>query len=150
MSEKICPLGLCFNTNRYSRSDLVSKPQHKPTVILDYEKYDFGDIFERKHFEPGVLYSWEDKGRVKGLFEAKNSENSVSLTKTFDGGILEKVKEGASELFTRYTRDGKLVELAEITPDKAIFIDRAEQLSEVTGAAVKVKLQHFIRGIKVV
>ena len=150
MSEKICPIGLSFNTNRYSRSDLVSKPQHIPTVILDCEKYDFGDIFEKRHFDPDVLYSWEDKGKVKGLFEGKNSENFVSLTKTFDGGILEKIKKGASSMIARYTKEGKLVELAEITPDKAIFIDRADELCEATGAAAKVKLQHFIKGIKVV
>ena len=150
MSEKISPIGLSFITNRYSGSDLVHKPQYKSTVILDTSVYDFGEIFEKKHFDSNVLYSWENKGRVKGLFEGKNSDNFVSLTKTFDGGIFEKIKKGASTMMARYNCEGRLVELAEITPNKATFIDRTGTLSEKVGAAAKAEIQNFIRGIKVI
>lgn len=150
MSEKISPIGLSFNTNRYSRSDLVNKPQYKPTVILDSNIYDFGETFECVHFEPNRLYSWEGNGKVKGLFEAKNKDNFISLTKTFEGGIFEKIKKGASTLMARYTSEGKLAELAEITPNKATFIDRSGILSEKAGLAAKVEIQNFIKGIKVI
>ena len=152
MSEKISPIGFSFNTNRYSNSDLVqkAKPQHKPTVVVNSEIFDYGDVFERRHFEPERLYSWEGNGKVKGLFEAKTRDNFVSLTKTKEGGIFEKVKKGASELFARYTKEGRLVELAEVTPDKTVFINRVGKLSEETGMAAKVKLQNLIRGIKVI
>ena len=149
MSEKICPVGFSFVTNRYSKSDLACKSQKKPTAILDTRMYDYGEVFEMAHFEPERLYSWEGNGKVKGLFEGKG-DNFVSLTKTFDGGIFEKIKKGASTMMARYNCEGRLVELAEITPNKATFIDRTGTLSEKVGAAAKAEIQNFIRGIKVI
>ena len=149
MSEKICPVGFSFITNRYSRSDLACKSQKMPTVILDSKMYDYGEVFERAHFEPERLYSWEANGKVKGLFEGKG-DRFVSLTKTTDGGILEKVKKGASSLVARYTREGKLVDLVEVTPNKTTFMDMACRVTEATGMSAKTKLQNVIRGIKII
>ena len=149
MSEKIYPIGFSFNTNRYQNSDLVQKTQQKTTVILDEKIYDYGDIFEKKNFEPNRLYSWEGNGKVKGLFEGKG-DSFVSLTKTSEGGIFEKIKNGASTLIARYTREGKLTDLVEVTPNKTTFIDMSGKLSEATGTAARTKLQHVIKGIVIV
>lgn len=149
MTEKICPIGFSFVTNRYSKSDLACKPQKMPTVILDSKIYDYGEVFEKAHFESERLYSWESNGKIKGLFEGKG-DSFVSLTRTFEGGILEKTKKGESSLLARYTPFGKLTNLVEITPNKMTFLDTSGKLVEATGMLAKTKLQNVIKGIVVI
>lgn len=149
MSEKICPVGFSFVTNRYSNSDLACKSQKMPTIILDSKIYDYGDVFERAHFEPERLYSWESNGKVIGLFEGKG-DSFVSLTRTFEGGIIEKVKKGTNSLIARYTPMGKLTDLVEITPNKMAFLDVSGRLAEAKGLQAKIKLQNVIKGLVVI
>lgn len=149
MSEKIIPLALSFNTNRYAGIDRV-KPTVKNTMVIDADKFDYGDVFEKNKFESGRLYSLEANGKVKGLFESKNGKDFISLTKTFDGGILEKVKNGESVLMARYSNKGMLTDLAEIIGDKITFIERSGKITEASGFGAKMKLQSFIKGIKIV
>lgn len=149
MSEKIIPLALSFNTNRYAGIDKV-KPAVKNTIVIDANIFDYGDVFEKKKFETGKLYSLEASGKVKGLFEGAKNGDFVSLTKTFEGGLLEKIKNGATTMFARYSKNGELTDLVEMAGDKFIFMSHSGQVSEAVGHSAQAKLRNVIKGIKII
>lgn len=148
MSEKIIPPVFSPSVNVYSGVG-ATKSTPKPTMVIDANILDYGDVFEKRNFEPGRLYSLEKNGKVKGLFEGKKNGDFVSLTRTQGDGILEKVKTGATTLMARFSQGGGLTDLVEIAGDKMTFISRGGHLSEAVGRDAQIKLSNIVRGIKV-
>ena len=149
MSEfYLMPVGGIERNRRKERTISITEP--KKTVIVDKSIYNYDDIFEKAKSQNNVLYSLENRGKVHGLFERTAKDKYVSLTRTENGGIIEKVKNGATSLIAKYTKEGKLTDLIEETGSKISFINRAGKYTEMTGKTAVEQMNNIVRGIKIV